>query len=107
VAQAKLTVAWPDGNEYVAARSTSGSGSGFESGGRSRSTHSLKAPERLSATRIAAPTRVHSHGRLQEKPEIAKAMPSQTNPNDPAYDSAAKSGSSSPSRWSTTQLWRS
>jgi len=85
---------------------TSGSGSGLESGGRSRSAQIFSAPETLSATRIVAPTRVHSQGRLHDKPEIARAIPSQTNPNEPAYESASKNGSSTPTRWSTTQLWR-
>jgi hypothetical protein len=38
----------------------------------------------LSQRRIAAPTRVHSHGLLHENPEIANAIPSQTKPNEPA-----------------------
>jgi hypothetical protein len=84
VAHANETVACPDGSEYVDGVSSSGSGTGRESGGRSRSIADLSAPEMLSERRIAAPTRVHSHGRLHEKPEIAKAMPSQTNPNEPA-----------------------
>ena len=57
----------------------------------------------LSEIRIATATRVQSQGRLQEKPEIATAIASQMKPNEPAYESASKSGSSTPSRLSTTQ----
>src|SRR5688500_17640389 len=59
----------------------------------------------LSASRIAAPTRVQSHGRLHEKPEIATATTSQTIPKEPISDSPSKIGSNRPSRWSTTQPW--
>jgi hypothetical protein len=105
VAQAKATVACPDGNECVTGNATSGSGSGSRNGGRSRSIQPLSAAETLSAIRIAAPTRVQSQGRLQEKPEIATAISSQTIPNEPMSVSPSKIGSSTPVRWSTTQLW--
>jgi hypothetical protein len=60
--------------------STSDSGSGSSTGGRSRSNHRFSAAEQLSASRIAAPTRVQSHGLLHEKPEMPTAIASQTNP---------------------------
>jgi len=76
----------------------------LETGGRSRSTQPFSAPETLSASRIATPTRVQSHGRLHEKPEIATASASQMSPKEPAYESASKNQLSAPMRWSTTQL---
>jgi hypothetical protein len=106
VAQANETVAWPEGNEYVDGASRRGSGTGRETGGRSRSTQSLSAPDMLSARRIAAPTRVHNQGRLHEKPEIATASRSQTIPNDPIRERPSKRGSTKPTRWSTTHPWR-
>jgi hypothetical protein len=60
----------------------------------------------LSARRIAAPTRVHSQGRLHEKPEIATASRSQTIPNEPISERPSKNGSISPTRLSTTHPWR-
>ena len=65
----------------------------------------FSAAEQISAVTIATPTRTHNHGRLRVKPEIASAIASQTNPKEPAYDSASKTGSSSATLWSTTQLW--
>jgi hypothetical protein len=103
VAHAKLTVAWPEGNEWVAGSETSGAGSGSASGGRSRAIQCLRTPETLSEMRIATPTRVQSHGRLHENPEIATAMASQTIPYEPLYDSASKRRSSGPHRCSTIQ----
>ena len=68
-------------------------GQRLDTNGRSRSTQTFSAPEQLSASRIAAPTRVHSHGRLHAKPEIPSAIASQTKPNEPAYERASKNGS--------------
>ena len=39
-------------------------------------------------------------------PRSRRRSASQMNPKEPAYESPTKSGSSTPLRWSTTQLWR-
>ena len=68
------TVAWPDGNEYVAGTTTSGSGSGSRERRPVAADHALSAPETLSRDEDRDATRVQSQGRRHENPESATAI---------------------------------
>ena len=102
VAHANATAACPDGKELESGSEISGSGSGKLSGGRDREVTSLMRVVTRCAVSAAPPTRAKMLGRRHAAASAAAAI-SQTAPRLPSALSVSKNGSSSGTRWVTTQ----